>query len=346
MADENAQNQDAPETPAEAVETTPEEVISAFAKDDELLDAAFPDDDGESDAPDTDATPATPEADADAGGDDGEAERRGLEVLITERGMTAAQAKRLLAADPEMVRQFGADALEADRATEQPEGETTPEGDAKGDEPEDGDEGQDAPAFDRETLTKQVAEALGETFDKDEAAAISRAIGLVLGAKGSIKGGSEAPDLSALVEKAIGDKLGKIDALEQAAKRADAVASDMYARRVAATMADTHPELKTEDGYRKMYAKAESMVARGIRFGSMEELLESAALAAFGATRKAEIDHHKERINRARGNGAPTQPKDRAPSGGTMSRDDLALSMALEGATQQEVMDELARTGR
>jgi hypothetical protein len=343
MADENPTN---PEL-ADEVQTGPlvgetvddsGPVISAFNKgDDELLaellggneddEAAAPVvEKPEAEAKATEAAPGSEHTDADA---------RGIEILIAERGFTAAQAARMAEKDPDMVRELGAAAIEAEgKAVSDPKDETEDTGTTTDEAKPAADDEADAGE-----VKDKVLEVLGRTFDKAEAQAVADAIALVAG-----KGGKAGPlpDVAALVEKQVA---GKLESITKTLTAYDAALSNLMAKAEAVRLAEVHPEIKTPDGYAKVYAKAQTLAKAG-RFNSIGDLMDAAATIVYGPKRQAEIAGYKDRVNKHRADGVAENPGVRAPAGVTMDRDDLILDMALGGKTETEIKEELARASR
>lgn len=331
----------ADETPATPIETAPaveqETIVSAFTEpgdsspapgpsDDEILSAAL-DDDTDNPAPEAPTTEA--KADAPTAGADAAA--RGLEVLITEKGFTVAQAKQLLESNPDFVNDVGQAAIDLD--TEAAGGETPDEPAAEDEAPPEGEKPE--PVTD-DALVAEIAKDLGTEFDAREAAAISKAITRALGARG----GSKMPDVASEIQKAV---KAQADAMAQHLARVDAQVSEMAARTEISKLAEVHPELQNEDGVAKVFASANRLVKGGAKFKTMGELMEAAATVAFSGARTAEAKQYRAKVDRHRENGVPTVPGVRAGSGKPKDRDDLVLEMAFEGRTPEQIANELAR---
>lgn len=350
MADEIRDNKPTDETPdtpevdvTQAEDGTgqddgaPDPLISAFDEDKILSDALGDDETEEADAE---------EPEADAAGDDAkaetaahtDAESRGLEVLMTQRGFTAKQAERMLAKDPEFVREIGAAAIESDAETADGPGDTDAKGDTA-DAAEEEAKKTDDDADDAEDPTEKLVAVLGRTFDKEESATLAEAIRLAMPRAGKR---AETPDVAALVEKQV---QGRLEGINKTLASYDAALSDLVARREAERLGEIHPEMKTPDGYARVYAKAQQLGKTG-QFKSIPEVMEAAATVLFGAARSAEARGYKQKVNRHRQDGVPTSPGQRAPAGTTMDRDDLVLSMSLDGRTETEIKEELARSSR
>lgn len=260
-----------------------------------------------------------------------DADRRGLEVLM-ERGFTTAQATRMLEKDPEAVRELGAAAIEDDAKPADDQADPSdPEPETK-QEPE-----AEAPVAD---VIAKVTEVLGKSFDKDEAAVIAEAIGIATAGRGG--SAVDQKGVEAAVAKAVE---AATKSFQQSLQAIDGHVSGLLARQSVARLSEHHPEAKTEEGFRAVYARAQSLAKTG-RYKSIDELLEAAALVEWGPRRQAEIKSYKDKVSRARENGSPTAPGARAPSSGAISKDDLVLSMSLDGATQSEIDDALARRAR
>lgn len=237
------------------------------------------------DAPEPDATadPAD-DADADAADTAGDAEiEAGIAELARMPGMTAERARRLLSADPELVREYGRDALartpETDPADPDPAAEAPAKPEAKAD---------DAPAV----PDAEIAEILGEVLDKVEVEALTRVFD------------RQKAALLAEFKKLVPDT-GELD------KRLtyyDAALSELYGRRVVDEMASDFPELKERGAYEKVHQKAVAMRQAGVK-APVRELVEMAVIALHGGKARAEIAAHRGKITRAKSAGTPSTPK-------------------------------------
>lgn len=224
--------------------------------------------DGADDQNDDDA------GDTDAGiGDDDGALSAGITALAQMPGMTADRAKRLLKADPDLVREYGREAMA--RAEQAPE--------AKPDAPE---KPAEAPAPDT-----TLAEILGQTLDKEEAAVVIKALE------------HQKATLMAEFKKLVPDLSGISKQLESY----DSAVSELYGRRVVDGLSEDFPELKERGAYEKVHAKALEMRKAGVA-APVGQLIEMAVIALHGGKVRAEAREHKQKIARAKAAGKPSTP--------------------------------------
>jgi len=306
--------------------------------DDEILSAALADDEDEEDD-DYNAESGEPKAITDLPAPTPPAptidpSARGLEILITERGFTPAQAKRMLEGDPQSVSEIGQASIDADAAG-QPEAEAEPEAEAKPEaeavpEPE---------AVTDEALAERLTEILGETFDKAESRTLNKAITEALRTiRPTIANPATPADPAA--ENAM---RAQVTAMNEHVMRVDAQLSEMLARAEIGKLSEIHPELKDEAGVARVFEVANRIVKSGSKFNSMAEMIEAAATIAYSSNRTAEIKNYKGRVEKHRASGAPTQPGTRAGEGKVKSRDDVVLEMSYAGATKEQIFNELSR---
>lgn len=284
MADENQS--------VEVIENAPEPTAGEVAVDlatnpgvdawDSVMDRAGIKDDAEGSDAGTD-----PDADddaADAGGaegmtaDAGDAEiEAGIAELARMPGMTSDRAKRLLAADPDLVREYGREAMAR-----------TPEAPADPAAPEKPAEAPAAPAAPDTTL----AEILGETLDKEEAAVVIRAFE------------HHRAAVLAEVKKLVPD----VGGIDKRLAGYDAAVSELYGRRVVDEMSSDFPELKAKGAYEQVHKKAVAMRQSGVQ-APVRELIEMAVISLHGGKARAEVREHKSKIARAKTAGTPSTPK-------------------------------------
>lgn len=282
--------------------TLAEHAVDLATSDDAALDAAlgaagFGDDaDGSLSLDDNaDPEPATGADDAPGEGEDTDNADAGDDLLeagiaeMARMGMSSANARKLLEANPDLVREFGEDAKARQPAAEpeQPAEPTDPIKDAK---PEPGDDAADlAP----------IEQVLGAVFDKEEAGAVAKVLA------------SMQSRVLAEVKKIVPD----LSPVSKQLEHYDAALSELYGRRVVDDMAHDFPELRKPGAYEKVHAKAVALRQSGVK-APVRELIELAVLSEHGGKARAEVAAHRNKIQRAKASGAPsaaasTEPADK-----------------------------------
>ncbi|MHA7813257.1 MAG: hypothetical protein ACX94C_07705 [Phycisphaerales bacterium] len=295
------------DTPVDTPDTTDGDVLAAIDAAAEEVFADVPEDgvegepqadddaaeqpDGDEGAPDI----SEPADDAEQA-DDGPSWDEVTETLIG-IGMTAEDIRDLT---PEAAAKIAA------RHIKPAEDSTDAEGADKDGDTDDAGEGEaeqvaETVEFDAEALAKVASESLiaNKNFSEDEAADISGAITAVV--TEAMKARMPAPEATGDT-KQLTEKIGQLE--QHIAQQRDYIA-EQRANAHIDKLSDLYDGIKESGGRDKVMAKTVELVKKGIKFRSVEEAVDTAALQLFGASEKETIAKHKAKVNRHKKNGSP-----------------------------------------
>lgn len=169
-----------------------------------------------------------------------------------------------------------------------------------------------ATEFDQEAVTADILSSLTDDghFDADESASISKAIGVGLSKMRGIK-------------QADGKVSDAVTQLQMQIDSQNNYIAEMVAEREIGPLSEIYPELKEEGGKEALYEQAVKMHNAGMKFDDMGELMRSAAVVKWGATRNAEITKHSNKVRKLKNSGTPS-------TGKTLSNDDTVPQDSFE----------------